>query len=110
MIRAATTRCRSKITCRKSLFLDASSVGVVRPNLPAVAVYSFTRYDPSSKIVSSARGGGGGGTSILGGRGSLAKFWARSSQVHQIKGKTWEVLIQQDAKVVKNPNFGERGW
>ena len=28
-----------------------------------------------------------------------AKFGARSSQVHQIRGKTWEVLLPQDAKV-----------
>ena len=30
-----------------------------------------------------------------------AKFWARSGQVHQIRGKTWEVLSSQDAKVGK---------
>ena len=35
-----------------------------------------------------------------------AKFGARSGQVHQIKGKVWEVLLPQDAKVRKNPNFG----
>ena len=35
-----------------------------------------------------------------------AKFGARSSQVHQLRGKTWEVLLPQDAKVGKNPNFG----
>ena len=35
-----------------------------------------------------------------------AKFGARSGQVHQIRGKTWEVLLPQDAKVGgKNPNF-----
>ena len=50
-----------------------------------------------------------GGTSILGGRGgggggldltsSLeAKSGARFSQVHQIRGKIWEVLLPQDAK------------
>ena len=55
---------------------------------------------------------GGGGTSILGGGGGLdltssleAKFGARSGQVHQIRGKTWEVLLPQDTKVGKNPNF-----
>ena len=35
-----------------------------------------------------------------------AKFGARSSQVHQIRGKAWQVLLLQDAKVGKNPNFG----
>ena len=35
-----------------------------------------------------------------------AKFGARSSQIHQIGGKTLEVLLPQDAKVGKNPNFG----
>ena len=31
-----------------------------------------------------------------------AKFGVRSGQVHQIRGKTWEVLLPQDAK------FGEK--
>ena len=38
-----------------------------------------------------------------------AKFGARSGQVHQIRGKArevQEVLLPQDAKVGKNPNFG----
>ena len=35
-----------------------------------------------------------------------AKFGARSSQIHQIREKTWEVLSPQDAKVGKSPNFG----
>ena len=35
-----------------------------------------------------------------------AKFGARSGQVHQIRGKTWEILLPQDTKVGKNPNFG----
>ena len=35
-----------------------------------------------------------------------AKFGARSGQVHQIRGKTWDVLSPQDAKVGKSPNFG----
>ena len=30
-----------------------------------------------------------------------AKFGARSGQVRQIRGKTWEVLLPQDAKVGK---------
>ena len=56
-----------------------------------------------------------GGTSISEGWGggdlgltsSLeSKFGTRSSQIHQIRGKTWEVLLPQDAKVRKNPNFG----
>ena len=55
-----------------------------------------------------------GGTSILGGRGgggldltsSLeAKFGTRSGQVHQIRGKTWEVLLLQDAKVGRKSQF-----
>ena len=37
---------------------------------------------------------------------SEAKFGARSGQVRQIEGKTWEVLSPQDAKVGKSPNFG----
>ena len=31
---------------------------------------------------------------------------ARSGQVHQIRGKVWEVLSPQDAKVGGSPNFG----
>ena len=53
-----------------------------------------------------------GGTSILGGRGGLdltssseAKFGARSSQVHQIREKTWELLLLQDAKVGEKSQF-----
>ena len=34
-----------------------------------------------------------------------AKFGARSGQVHQIRGKTWEVLSPQDAKVGKKSQF-----
>ena len=34
-----------------------------------------------------------------------AKFRAKSGQVHQMRGKTWEVLSPQDAKVGKSPNF-----
>ena len=48
------------------------------------------------------------GTYKLGGRGRLdltssleAKFGTRSGQVHQIRGKTWEILLPQDAKVGK---------
>ena len=54
-----------------------------------------------------------GGTSISGGSGGLdltssleAKFGARSGQVHELRGKPWEVLLPQHAKVGKNPNFG----
>ena len=36
-----------------------------------------------------------------------AKFGARSSQVHQIRGKAWEVLLPQDAKVGKESQFWE---
>ena len=35
-----------------------------------------------------------------------AKFGVRSGQVHQLNGKTWEILPPQDAKVGKSPNFG----
>ena len=55
---------------------------------------------------------GEGGTSILGGRGGLdltssleAKFGAESSQVHQIRGKTWEVLLPEDTKVGEKSQF-----
>ena len=49
-------------------------------------------------------GGGGGGLDLT---SSLeAKFGAKVSQMYQIKGKTWEVLSPQDAKVGKNPCFG----
>ena len=53
-----------------------------------------------------------GGTTILRGEGGLnlassleAKFGARSSQVHQIRGKTWELLLPQDTKVVRESQF-----
>ena len=35
-----------------------------------------------------------------------ARFGARSGQVHQIRGKTWEVLLLQDAKVGEIPILG----
>ena len=55
----------------------------------------------------------GGGTSISVGRGgdldlasSLeAKFGARFSQVHQIRGKIWGALSLQDAKIGKESQF-----
>ena len=34
-----------------------------------------------------------------------AKFGARFSEVHQIRGKIWEVLLPQDAKVGKESQF-----
>ena len=34
-----------------------------------------------------------------------AKFGARPGQVHQISGKTWEVMSPQDAKLGKNSQF-----
>ena len=53
-----------------------------------------------------------GGTSMLGSRGGLdltssleAKFGTRFSQVHQIRGKIWEVLLPQDAKFGKESQF-----
>ena len=33
------------------------------------------------------------------------KFGARPGQVHQIRGKTWEVLLSQDTKVGKKSQF-----
>ena len=36
-----------------------------------------------------------------------AKFGAMSSQVHQIRGKSLEVLLPQNAKGGKNPNFDQ---
>ena len=47
---------------------------------------------------------GGGGLDLT--SSSEAKFGARSGQVHQIRGKTWEVLSPQDAKVGKVPVLG----
>ena len=53
-------------------------------------------------------GGGGGGLDLT---SSLeAKFGARSDQVHQIRGKTWEVLLPQDAKVGKKSQFWGHTW
>ena len=54
-----------------------------------------------------------GVTSILRSRGTWldltssleAKFGARSGQVHQIRGKSWEVPLPQDAKVGKKSQF-----
>ena len=58
-----------------------------------VTMVKTSIYDVNTKCAAQ------GGTPILGGRGALdltstleAKFGARSSQVHQIRGKTWEVL------------------
>ena len=50
------------------------------------------------------RRSGGGGLDLT---SSLeAKFGVRSGQVHQIRGKIWEVLLPQDTKVGKNPILG----
>ena len=35
-----------------------------------------------------------------------AKFGARFSQVHQIRGKIWGVLLLQQAKIEKESQFG----
>ena len=52
--------------------------------------------------ISVGRGGGGG----LDLASSLeAKFGARFSQVHQIRGKIWGVLLLQDAKIGKESQF-----
>ena len=49
-------------------------------------------------------GGGGGGLDLA---SSLeAKFGARFSQVHQIRGKIWGVLLLQHEKIGKESQFG----
>ena len=48
----------------------------------------------------------GGGVDLTSNLELEAKFGARSGQVHQIRGKIWEFLSPQDAKVGKSPNFG----
>ena len=49
------------------------------------------------------RSGGGGGLDLT---SSLeAIFGARSGQVHEMRGKIWEVLSPQDAKVGKKSQF-----
>ena len=54
-------------------------------------------------MATSKLGGGGGGLDVT---SSLeAKSGARSSQVHQIRGKTWEVPLPQGAKVGKESRF-----
>ena len=50
-------------------------------------------------------GGGGGGRSLDLTSSSEAKCGARFSQVHQIRGKIWEVLLPQNAKVGKESQF-----
>ena len=66
-----------------------------------------TRYIP-------CRGGGGGGVlpnkEVMGEGLDLtssleANFGARSSQVYQIRGKTWEVLSPQDAELGRKSPF-----
>ena len=53
--------------------------------------------------ISGGRGGGGGGLNLA---SSLeAKFGARFSQIHQIRGKIWGVLLLQDAKIGKESQF-----
>ena len=53
--------------------------------------------------ISGGWGGGGGGLDLA---SSLeAKFGARFSQVHQIRGKIWGVLSLQDAKIGKESKF-----
>ena len=52
-------------------------------------------------------GGGGGGAEGWDLTSSLeAKFGARSGQVHQIRGKTWEVLLLQAQKLGEIPIMG----
>ena len=60
-------------------------------------------HNPRGVLPYQAVGGGRG----LDRTSSLeAKFGVRPGQVHQIRGKIWEVLLPQDAKVEENPNFG----
>ena len=47
--------------------------------------------------------GGGGGLDLV--SRSEAKFGARFSQLHQIRGKIWEVLLIQHAKIGKESQF-----
>ena len=65
----------------------------------------MTAAIPGGTSILGGWGGGGGGLDLT---SSLeAKFGARSGQVHQIRGKTWEALLPQDAKVgKKNPILG----
>ena len=80
------------------------SVGSKKAEAPEEALPRHERCskDPGGTSISGGRGGGG-----LDLTSSLeTKFGARSSQVHQIRGKIWEVLLPQGAKVWKNPNFG----
>ena len=39
-----------------------------------------------------------------------AKLGARSGQVHQIRGKTWEVLLSQETKIVKKSQCWGHIW
>ena len=49
------------------------------------------------------RSGGGGGLDLA---SSLeAEFGARFTEVHQIRGKIWGVLLLQDAKIGKESQF-----
>ena len=67
--------------------LSGESLGVARGVLPYQEV----------------GGGGGGGLDLT---SSLeAKFGTGSGQVHQIRGKTWEVLLPQNTKVGEKFQF-----
>ena len=58
---------------------------------------------PRGRYFHSRRWGGEGGLDLT---SSLeAKFGARFSQVHQIRGKIWEVLLPQDVKVGEESQF-----
>ena len=62
---------------------------------------------PQGGVFSYQEVGGGGGLDLA---SSLeAKFGARYIQIHQIRGKTWEVLLPQDAKVGKVSHLKVRG-
>ena len=61
----------------------------------------FTR--PGGVLSHQEVGGGGGGLDLA---SSLeAKFGARFSQVHQIRGKIWGVLSLEDPKIGKESQF-----
>ena len=65
---------------------------------PGTVIVENALVSPCSILL----GGGSMGHRIL----LATSFGARFSQIYQIKGKTWEVLSPQDAKVGKNPYFG----
>ena len=66
---------------------------------------SFLLHPREGTSISGGRGGGGGGGGLDLASSLEAKFGARFSQVHQIRGKIWGVLLLQDAKIGKESQF-----